>query len=402
MVFSMASSLAHRNADALARWVKDWLGEARTTLRTIATDPKLDPLGRALAAEGLRGDLEWLSVLIARLDGEPPPRPTAALEVQLERIHHELSPSAGPRSSTRPGRRAAARPMRAVAVGSPGAKGPQGALVVDHPGASPERLLAERLQLSRLQARVASLEPVEDDEGNPQWLGGDPDEWSEALSIRRIELADRAATQLQEMELAEARRPCERAAQTTQDEISEMIAFLEDMPLRRAVSRAGACPRGPGPAHHSSSAARRPLPTARGLTRPLLRRGSHATARTRSRKPRSRRCARRIGRQVRELQRLRRRVRGRVAGETAGAAARESARPAAGQGHRDRGALADPHSPGADRGGDAPGPHRAGSPTPTAPGSPGPTWQSARSCSPSSGSSLPSLPARVSISSATS
>ena len=70
-----------------------------------------------------------------------------------------------------------------------------------------------RLQLSRLQARVASLEPCEDDDGNPQWLGGDPEEWAEALSIRRIELADRAATELQEMDLAEARRPCERAAQ---------------------------------------------------------------------------------------------------------------------------------------------------------------------------------------------
>ena len=35
----------------------------------------------------------------------------------------------------------------------------------------------------------------------------------------------------------EARRPCERAAQHARDEISEMIAFLEDMPLRRAVKR---------------------------------------------------------------------------------------------------------------------------------------------------------------------
>ncbi len=222
--------------DVLVGRVRDWLGEARTTLRIISTDSMLGPLGRALAAEGLRGDLEWLSVLIARLDGEPPPRPTATLEVQLERIHHELSLSAEPQRPSDPELerlRGRCERLRWVLL----ERRVRRELSSSTTGAPPERLLAARLKLSRLQARVCSLEPVEDDEGNPRWLGGDPEEWSEALSIRRIELADRAATRLQEMDLSEARRPCERAAQTVQDEISEMIAFLEDMPLRRAVKR---------------------------------------------------------------------------------------------------------------------------------------------------------------------
>jgi hypothetical protein len=222
--------------DGLARRVKEWLGEARTTLRSISSDPTLDPLGRALAAEGLRGDLEWLSVLVAWLDGEPAPRPTATLEVQLKRIHHELGPSVEPHLQVDPEherlRRRCER-LRWVLL----ERRIRRELSASTNGAGPERLLAKRLQLSRLQARVASLEPVKDDEGHTQWLGGDPTEWSEALSIRRIELADQAATCLQGMDLTEARRPCERAAQTIMDEISEMIAFLEDMSLDRAVCR---------------------------------------------------------------------------------------------------------------------------------------------------------------------
>ena len=179
-------------------------------------------------------------------------------------------------------------------------------------GATPEQLLTLRLEHSRLQARVSAIEPTNDGDGHPLWLGGDPAEWADALSIRRIELADRAGAQLQELGLAEARRPCERAAQHTRDEISEMIAFLEDMPLRRAVSRLelarqdlaqltiilraagghsaiGACARGPGAGRIDRSQTRESL---------LQEEDDEDQARER------------IGRQVRELERLQRTVRG--------------------------------------------------------------------------------------------
>ena len=81
----------------LAGRVKEWLPDSRITLRNLLTDHTLDPLGRALAVEGLRADLEWLNVLVARLDRDPPPSRTARLEVELERVRNGLTLQAGPR-----------------------------------------------------------------------------------------------------------------------------------------------------------------------------------------------------------------------------------------------------------------------------------------------------------------
>ena len=157
---------------------------------------------------------------------------------------------------------------------------------------------------------MAAIEPTSDGDGHPPWLGGDPTEWADALSIRRIELADRAAAQLQEMGLTEARRPCERAAQHTRDEISEMIAFLEDMPLRRAVSwlelarqdlaqltiilrRLAATPRS------------EPAPEGQAQAE-----SSDRDSESQLQEEAEDQARERIGRQVRELQRLQRTVRG--------------------------------------------------------------------------------------------
>jgi hypothetical protein len=222
--------------DVLAGRVKHWLAEAKTALRELVADHRLDPLGRALGVEGLRGDLDWYSAIIARLDGEPLPSRIAALEVELDRVHNQLALKAQADSTpdTELGRLLGrCERLRGVLL----ERRARRELSMSTAEAPAERLLALRLHLSRLQARVASLEQVDDDDGHPRWLGGDPEEWAEALSIRRIELADRAAAELQGKDLTESRKPCERAAQAASDEVSEMIAFLEDMPLRRAVKR---------------------------------------------------------------------------------------------------------------------------------------------------------------------
>jgi hypothetical protein len=220
---------------ALSRQVREWLVEARISLQQIVTGSTLDPLGRALAVEGLRGDVEWLSALISRLDREPPPLATAYLEVELEHVHGSLKPSAvRPEDHAGPERnrlRARCERMRGVLL----ERRIRRELGRNFTSTTPDQMLERRLQLSRLQARVASLEPIE--EGEARWLGGDPEEWAEALSVRRVELADQAAEALDELGLVEARLPCEQASQAIQDEISEAIAFLEDMPLRRAVRR---------------------------------------------------------------------------------------------------------------------------------------------------------------------
>ena len=147
-------------------------------------------------------------------------------------------------------------------------------------------------------------------EADQVWLGGDPAEWADALSVRRTEMAERAAAQLQALSLDEARRPCERTAQHTRDEISEMIAFLEDMPLHRAVNRL--------------ELAREDLTQLTVLFRGLMAappseslRGSQARAESSEQAAESQRqeedqseSRERIGRQVRELERQQRTVRG--------------------------------------------------------------------------------------------
>jgi hypothetical protein len=224
----------------VAREVKEWLGESRFILRNLLTDPKLDRLARALAVEGMRADLEWLSGLIARLDCEPPPSPTSALEAELHRLRKGLALVAGrerwidPEIEQLIGR--CDRMERLLLKRRVQCKLSSSASAATG-GAGPERLLALRLDLSRIQARVSSLEGDGRDDDSPRWPGGRPEEWSEELSLRRLELADRAAAQLMEMDFADAHRPCEEAGQAAHDEISEMIAFLEDMPLRRAVKR---------------------------------------------------------------------------------------------------------------------------------------------------------------------
>jgi hypothetical protein len=228
--------LAGARREAVAVRVKEWLTDTKVTLRNVVSDHQRSPLSRALAIEGLRSDVDWLSSLIARLDQERSPSRTAALEVELERAVRDIAPEGpdvprpDPEQERLLGR---CQRLRGVLL----ERRVRREIGWSTAGLPPERLLAMRIQLSRLQARVAALEPAEDENDHARWAGGDPREWAEALSIRRIELADRATSQLQQMGLCESRRPCERAAQMAQDEISEMIAFVEDMPLRWAVTR---------------------------------------------------------------------------------------------------------------------------------------------------------------------
>ena len=186
--------------------------------------------------EGMRYDLEWLNVLVARLDHDLPPSRSARLEVELDRIHNELTrlPATSQRSDDQQERLLArCERLRGVLLGR---------RIRDRAGpflrgASAERLLILWLEHSRLQARVAAIEATTTGDELSESLAGNPAEWAGALAVRRTELAERAEAQLQELGLEAARRPCERAAQHTRDEIIEVVAFVEDMPLRRAVSR---------------------------------------------------------------------------------------------------------------------------------------------------------------------
>ena len=195
-----AQPLAPIERDLLARKVKYWLADSRSGLRNLMSDPRVDPLGRALAVEGLRADLEWLSGLVARLDHEQAASPGAVLEVERDRLRKGLALSNGGKSQTEPERdrlQGRCERLRGVLLERTVRRELGSGLAGD----APERLLARRLQLSRLQARVSSLEQGKDGDGQPRWLGGDPEEWVETLAIRRLELADAAEASLQAMGL---------------------------------------------------------------------------------------------------------------------------------------------------------------------------------------------------------
>lgn len=220
----------------LASQVENWLEDSRLALRKLLVDRHLTPLSRALGVEGMRGELDWLSSLVARLDGERAPSRIAHLEIEIDRVRNELTEHTA--SATRPdpeldrliGR---CERLRGILL----ERRVRRELERSTAEMVPERLLAMRMQLSRSQSRVEALEPVEDGDGRAYGSGGDPRGWAEALTSRRLELARRAVGALEAMSLAESRRPCERAVQTAQDDISEMIAFVEDLPPRCAVKR---------------------------------------------------------------------------------------------------------------------------------------------------------------------
>ena len=171
------------------------------------------PSGARPGVEGLRGDLEWLGVLVARLDREPPPTP--------DRV---------PRSRARAGsQRRWARRADAVEPELAG-----GLERLRAPVRADARVLLERRVRRELAAptagaaqsgswRIGSSSPGcrrgwlrwsrwRTTRRTPRWLGGDPGGVGESLAIRRIELADGPRIRAPgAWSLTDAQRPCERS-----------------------------------------------------------------------------------------------------------------------------------------------------------------------------------------------
>lgn len=79
----------------LAARAKEWLDDVRTALRNLLSVSPANSLHQSLAIEGLRNELEWLSVVVARLDRETTHPLTAWLDVELARLMGWLDLSAG-------------------------------------------------------------------------------------------------------------------------------------------------------------------------------------------------------------------------------------------------------------------------------------------------------------------
>ena len=215
----------------VAARAKEGLLEARAAVRTVLTGLRLGPLHQAMAIEGLRTDLEWLSTLVARLDEETPHPVSAWLDVELQRLRAWLGTAPGREPDPRDeSLRAGCERMQALLL----ERRIERELARPSVGWSADGLWAERFHLSRLQTQVETLElepSAEHRRERPAALArlagcNVAPSWPPTPSIGSSSL-----------ELPSRAEACELIVQTAVDEVGETIAFLEDMPLRRAVKR---------------------------------------------------------------------------------------------------------------------------------------------------------------------
>ncbi|WP_337174610.1 hypothetical protein [Paludisphaera sp.] len=217
--------------------LREWIARERASFHAMSADARLDPHRRLLGLDAMLADLEWFGLLLGRLERDPGPGIAASIEVDLAKVRRLLE--AEPKRTRARARRAALRAkcerMRGVIL----ERRVRGELDAALEDATPERLASVRNKLSRLQARVGSMEPAdgEADDAGAEALGGSPEEWAAALAARRGEVAARLNERLAAMPPDEAAESCARIVQAARDELTEMIAFLQDAPLRRAVLR---------------------------------------------------------------------------------------------------------------------------------------------------------------------
>lgn len=210
----------------IATRVRGWLGETRAAVRDLSTNTTEDPLVVALALEGLRSDLDWLSVLIARLDHEPPHSPALLIEVELERLKGALEQAHDDRPDPRERElQAGCDRLRGVLL----ARKIEIELLIE-----PENLEDAwriRLHLTRLQAQAKALQ-IE-----AQGASSEPTDWLRALEKRRSALAEQVDRELAALTIDKRAAVCQAIVQIVRDEAGEAAAFIEDLPRRHAVAR---------------------------------------------------------------------------------------------------------------------------------------------------------------------
>ncbi len=220
--------------DLVARRSRDWLADIRAALRSVTTGASVHPLHQALAIEGLRTEVEWLSAVIDRLDRETPDPATAWLDVELARLSTSLRVAAGrdSDSSDLPLREGCER-LQAVLL----ERRIKRELARSIDESAPGTLWGHRFHLTRLQAQAMTLDLANGQAPLHTRLAAERAGWIDRLDRRRAELALAADLRLMSLPVSGRIVPCERIVQAALDEAGETMAFLEDMSLRRAVDR---------------------------------------------------------------------------------------------------------------------------------------------------------------------
>ncbi len=218
--------------ELISAWSKDWLDKVRLALHKLTSTAAADSLPKALAIEGLRGEVEWQGALLDRLDRETSHPASAALDVELSRVAGAVGSVAMRDNGHMPLAERCDR-MQAVMLN----RRIKRELAQSNTSSSPEALWAHRFHLTRLQAQAETLEQANGTAGAKAHNGQDHRDWIGELDRRRDEFSELAERRLRALDLPDRIAPCERIVQTALDEVGETTAFLEEMSLRRAVDR---------------------------------------------------------------------------------------------------------------------------------------------------------------------
>ncbi len=222
---------AHR---AISARLKDWFAEAEGAVRGELGGGRPGPVEHSMVLEGLRTDLEWFGNILAHLEREKPPPLAALLDVELERLRSSLGTpddrNPDPRDDVL---RHDCERMQATVLG----RRLRLELLRPVNGSGPEALWMQRFHLSRLQAQYSALNLAHEPEPGDAAHIEDADDWLIAVMRRRAELAAAVDKLVSDLPTSDRHEPSKRIVQAAFDEVGETIAFLEEMSLRRAVTR---------------------------------------------------------------------------------------------------------------------------------------------------------------------
>jgi hypothetical protein len=214
--------------------VKQRLLEMRSAVRDLQETHRANPLSLAMSIEGLRADVEWLGLIISRLDEEVPYPITAWMDVELERLRGSLCPPAERRADPRDVELAALCDKAQARVLTRRVERELGRAFES---SEPESSWSQRFQLSRLQAQVVGLGETPDAHSPPPSATAEFQPAVESLRRRRSDLAARTDERILALPFVDRVEPCKRIVDSAIDEATETIAMVEGAPLARAVRR---------------------------------------------------------------------------------------------------------------------------------------------------------------------
>jgi len=224
-------SRAHR---AISARLKDWFDEVESAVRSELTNTRSGPVEHAMVLEGLRTDLDWFGSILAHLEREKPPPLAALLDVELERLRSSLGTAHDRHPDPRDeALRHDCERMQANVLG----RRLRFELLRPVNGSGPEALWMQRFHLTRLQAQYSALNLAHEAKPGQAAHADEDGDWLVAVIRRRAELAAAVDRLVSEMSPSDRCKPCRRIVQAAFDEVGETIAFLEDMSLRKVVTR---------------------------------------------------------------------------------------------------------------------------------------------------------------------